>query len=129
MGALADAGKRLPMVDTVIYSLEKEDVPYWNKFLQGYYDASGVSSDSFDQAIRMNAEGEPDLTDDMRQRGILLSTAARPSLNYMGFNMLDPVVGGQGGAALVDGGQVTRITTGGMAPTNMDPRDSALCFM
>ncbi|MDO9226175.1 MAG: ABC transporter substrate-binding protein [Pseudomonadota bacterium] len=93
-GLLDDAGKRLPMVDTVIYSLEKEDVPYWNKFLQGYYDASGVSSDSFDQAIRMNAKGEPDLTDDMRSRGILLATAARPSLNYMGFNMLDPVVGG-----------------------------------
>ena len=93
-GLLADAGRRLPMVETVIYSLEKEDVPYWNKFLQGYYDASGVSSDSFDQAIRMNAQGEPDLTPDMRQRGIQLSTAARPSLNYMGFNMLDPVVGG-----------------------------------
>jgi oligopeptide transport system substrate-binding protein len=68
-GLLADAGKRLPMVDTVIYSLEKEDVPYWNKFLQGYYDASGVSSDSFDQAIRMNADGEPDLTPDMRETG------------------------------------------------------------
>ena len=93
-GLLADAGKRLPMVDTVIYSLEKEDVPYWNKFLQGYYDASGISSDSFDQAIRMNAEGEPDLTPAMRERGIQLSTAARPSLSYMGFNMLDPVVGG-----------------------------------
>ncbi|MDP2834273.1 MAG: ABC transporter substrate-binding protein [Pseudomonadota bacterium] len=93
-GMLEDAGRRLPMVESVIYSLEKEDVPYWNKFLQGYYDASGVSSDSFDQAIRMNAQGEPDLTDDMRSRGILLSTAARPSLNYLGFNMLDPVVGG-----------------------------------
>ncbi len=93
-GLLRDAGQRLPLVDTVIYSLEKEDVPYWNKFLQGYYDASGVSSDSFDQAIRMNADGEPDLTPDMRRRGIQLSTAARPSLSYMGFNMLDPVVGG-----------------------------------
>ena len=82
------------MVDTVIYTLEKEDVPYWNKFLQGYYDASGVSSDSFDQAIRMDGNGEPDLTAEMRSRGIQLSTAARPSLNYMGFNMLDPVVGG-----------------------------------
>ena len=94
-GLLQDAGRRLPMVDTVIYSLEKEDVPYWNKFLQGYYDASGVSSDSFDQAIRMDAKGEPDLTPDMRNRGILLSTAARPSLNYLGFNMFDPVVGGR----------------------------------
>jgi ABC-type transport system substrate-binding protein len=93
-GLLADAGKRLPLVDTVIYSLEKEDVPYWNKFLQGYYDASGVSSDSFDQAIRMNADGVPDLSPEMRQRGIALATAAQPSLNYMGFNLLDPVVGG-----------------------------------
>ncbi|MBM4181876.1 MAG: ABC transporter substrate-binding protein [Betaproteobacteria bacterium] len=93
-GLLADAGKRLPMVDRVVYSLEKEDVPYWNKFLQGYYDASGITSDSFDQAIRMNADGEPDLTPDMRERGIQLATAARPTLSYMGFNMLDPVVGG-----------------------------------
>ena len=89
-----DAGKRLPMVDEVVYTLEKEDVPYWNKFLQGYYDASGVSSDSFDQAIRMGADGEPDLTPDMKARGIQLATAARPTLNYLGFNMLDPVVGG-----------------------------------
>lgn len=93
-GLLADAGKRLPLVDTVVYSLEKEDVPYWNKFLQGYYDASGVSSDSFDQAIRMDAKGEPDLTEEMRSRGIQLATAALPSLSYMGFNMRDPVVGG-----------------------------------
>ncbi len=93
-GLLADAGKRLPMVDRVVYSLEKEDVPYWNKFLQGYYDASGITSDSFDQAIRMNADGQPDLTPDMRERGIQLATAARPTLSYMGFNMLDPVVGG-----------------------------------
>ncbi len=93
-GLLDDAGKRLPMVDTVIYSLEKENVPYWNKFLQGYYDASGISSDSFDQAIRIRPDGEPDLTPEMRERGIRLATAALPSISYVGFNMLDPVVGG-----------------------------------
>jgi len=89
-----DAGRRLPMVEQVIYSLEKEDVPYWNKFLQGYYDASGVSSDSFDQAIRIGADGTPDLTPAMKQRGIQLSTSVRASNWYLGFNMLDPVVGG-----------------------------------
>ena len=89
-----DAGRRLPMVDQVIHSLEKEDVPYWNKFLQGYYDASGVSSDSFDQAIRIGADGTPDLTPDMKQRGIQLTTTVRASNWYLGFNMLDPVVGG-----------------------------------
>ena len=53
-GYLDDAGRQLPMIDKVIYSLEKEAIPTWNKFLQGYYDASGVSSDSFDQAIQIS---------------------------------------------------------------------------
>ena len=37
-GLLTDAGQALPFVDTAVYSLEKETIPYWNKFLQGYYD-------------------------------------------------------------------------------------------
>ncbi|NTV10070.1 MAG: peptide ABC transporter substrate-binding protein, partial [Zoogloea sp.] len=76
--------------------LEKEDVPYWNKFLQGYYDASGVSSDNFDQAIQMGGQGEVALTDDMAEKGIQLLTSVAPTVMYMGFNMLDPVIGGSG---------------------------------
>jgi len=93
-GLLVDAGRRLPMIDTVVYALEKEDVPYWNKFLQGYYDASGVSSDSFDQAIRIDAEGQPDLTPEMQERGIQLATTVSTSNWYLGFNMMDPTLGG-----------------------------------
>ncbi|PZP57358.1 MAG: peptide ABC transporter substrate-binding protein, partial [Azospira oryzae] len=43
-GLLDDAGKPLPFIDKVVFSLEKESIPYWNKFLQGYYDASGITS-------------------------------------------------------------------------------------
>lgn len=93
-GLLADAGKPLPFVDKVVYSLEKETIPRWNKFLQGYYDASGISSDSFDQAVRIGGQGEPVLTEAMREKGINLVTAIGASTFYMGFNMLDPVVGG-----------------------------------
>jgi oligopeptide transport system substrate-binding protein len=93
-GLLADAGKPLPFIDKVIFSLEKEDIPYWNKFLQGYYDTSGISSDSFDQAIRVGAGGEVSLTEAMRKQGIVLHTAVATSIYYTGFNMLDPVVGG-----------------------------------
>ena len=95
-GLLADAGKPLPFIDKVIYSLEKEDIPYWNKFLQGYYDTSGISSDSFDQAISVGASGEVALTDAMLEKGIELRTAVSTSIYYTGFNMLDPVVGGLG---------------------------------
>ncbi|MCM8594815.1 ABC transporter substrate-binding protein [Accumulibacter sp.] len=93
-GLLADCGKPLPFIDQAIYSREKESIPYWNKFLQGYYDASGISSDSFDQAVRLGVGGDIQLSDEMRERGIRLLTSVRMSIFYMGFNMLDPVVGG-----------------------------------
>jgi len=96
LGLLEDAGRPMPFIDRAVYSLEKETIPYWNKFLQGYYDASGVSSDSFDQAVQFGDQGQAGLTDDMRERGIKLSTAVSASVYYMGFNMLDPVIGGDG---------------------------------
>jgi oligopeptide transport system substrate-binding protein len=93
-GLLVDAGRPLPLVDGAVYSLEKENIPYWNKFLQGYYDSSGISSDAFDQAIQFGSQGEAILTDSMLEMGIRLSTAVETSIFYMGFNMRDPVVGG-----------------------------------
>ena len=93
-GLLDDAGATMPFIDRIVFSLEKEDIPYWNKFLQGYYDSSGITSDSFDQAINVGAGGEVSLTDAMQEQGIRLSTAVSTSIFYTGFNMLDPVVGG-----------------------------------
>ena len=98
-GLLDDAGKPLPFIDKVVFSLEKETIPYWNKFLQGYYDSSGISSDSFDQAINIGSGGDVTLTDGMLEQGITLSTAISTSIYYTGFNMLDPVVGGNSDAA------------------------------
>ena len=95
-GLLADCGKPLPMIDQAVFSREKESIPYWNKFLQGYYDASGISSDSFDQAVRLNVGGDVQLSDEMRDKGIRLLTSVRTSTFYMGFNLNDGVVGGQG---------------------------------
>lgn len=93
-GFFADAGKPVPFIDKVVFSLEKEGIPYWNKFLQGYYDASGISSDSFDQAVQTTSTGDIAITEGMRRKGIRLMTSVAPSDIYMGFNMLDPVVGG-----------------------------------
>ncbi len=93
-GLLEDAGKPMPFIDKAVYSLEKESIPYWNKFLQGYYDTSGISSDSFDQAVQFSDQGEIGLTEDMQKKGIQLMTAVTSSIFYMGFNMADPVIGG-----------------------------------
>jgi ABC-type transport system substrate-binding protein len=93
-GLLEDCGKPLPFIDKVVFTREKEQIPYWNKFLQGYYDASGISSDSFDQAVQIGSGGDVSLTADMRAQGIRLTTSVATTSFYMGYNMLDPLVGG-----------------------------------
>ncbi|HSA69368.1 MAG TPA: ABC transporter substrate-binding protein, partial [Burkholderiales bacterium] len=95
-GLLGDAGKPLPFVDKVVFALEKEQIPYWNKFLQGYYDASSIASDTFDQAVQFSGQGDVTLSEDMQARGIRLQTSVATTVFYLGFNMLDPTVGGYG---------------------------------
>ncbi len=93
-GLLKDAGKPMPFIDEIVFKLEKEAIPRWNKFLQGYYDNSGISSESFDQAVSVSAAGRAELTGEMKERGIKLITSVRPATYYAGFNMLDDTVGG-----------------------------------
>ncbi len=98
-GYLADAGHRLPFIDEIQFMLEKEDIPEWTKFLQGYYDGSPIAPDGFDQAVRFDADGKPELTPALASRHIALSVATQMSVTYLGFNWLDPVVGGTGARA------------------------------
>ncbi len=93
-GLLIDAGKKLPFMDSIVFKLEKEAIPRWNKFLQGYYDNSGITSESFDQAVTISVAGRAEVTEAMKEKGISLLTSVRPATYYAGFNMLDDVVGG-----------------------------------
>mgnify|MGYP000005144290 FL=1 len=94
-GLLKDCDAQLPLLDGVVFSREKETLPYWNKFLQGYYDLSGISSDSFDQAVRININGDANVSPSMAAQGIQLQTSVRTSIYYLGFNLADSVVGGK----------------------------------
>ncbi|NLF61555.1 MAG: ABC transporter substrate-binding protein [Lentisphaerae bacterium] len=93
-GLLADAGRPTPFIDRLYFQFERESIPNWIKFLQGYYDDSGIPNDMFDAAVAMNPNGDLGLSDDMQARGIRLTTAVAPTIFYFGFNMLDSVVGG-----------------------------------
>jgi ABC-type transport system substrate-binding protein len=99
LGLLDDAGKPMPFIDKAIYNLEKESIPYWNKFLQGYYDTSGISSDAFDQAVRVDTQGDASLTEMMAEKDIRLMTSVNTSVYYYGFNMKDDTLGGNSESA------------------------------
>jgi oligopeptide transport system substrate-binding protein len=92
-GLLRDAGSPLPFIDKAVYTFEPEYITSWNKFLQGYYDTSGLDSDNFDQAVTMTEQGVA-LTGALKEKGIGLITAPTASIWYFAFNMRDEVVGG-----------------------------------
>ena len=93
-GLLEDAGEPIPFIEKAIYKKENEAIPRWNKFLQGYYDTSGIMNEVFDQAVQMTTQGELGLSDNMSTRGVRMLRAVMPTTFYFAFNMLDDVVGG-----------------------------------
>jgi ABC-type transport system substrate-binding protein len=86
------AGKRLPLLDQIRFTREKETIPDFNKFLQGYYDTGGVIKESFD-AVIVNGL----LSQEMKERGMRFDKEVEPTIFYVGFNMEDPVVGAPAG--------------------------------
>ena len=84
----AYVGAPLPFLDRIEFRMEKEDIPAFNKFLQGYYDASGVIHESFDKVVH-----EGGLSPEMAARGMKLEKSVDPDIYYIGFNMNDPVIG------------------------------------
>ena len=93
-GLLDDAWETIPFIPKVIYKLEKEYIPRWNKFLQGYYDSSSISSDTFDSAVVFNDAGDPTASEALKAKEIVLRTSVQPTTYYLAFNMLDDTVGG-----------------------------------
>ncbi len=85
-------GRPLPRIERLEFRREKESIPAFNKFLQGYYDVSGIIRESFDKVIR-----EDRLSPEMAELGIKLEKSVTPGVYYIGFNMDDGVVGGSTG--------------------------------
>jgi ABC-type transport system substrate-binding protein len=88
----AVVGRPLPFLERIESRREKESIPRFNKFIQGYYDASGVIKESFDSVIENDR-----LSPTMEVRGVRLERSVAPSVYYMGFNMEDTVVGAAAG--------------------------------
>jgi ABC-type transport system substrate-binding protein len=82
------AGVALPFLERIEFRRESEAIPAFIKFLQGYYDVSGVGRESFDRVIHKGS-----LSPEMQSMGMRLDASVRPGIFYLGFNMDDAVVG------------------------------------
>lgn len=92
IGAPEVRGASLPFIERVELRREKERIPAFSKFLQGYYDSSGIVKESFDKLVR-----DDQLSPEMVARGVVLRKTVEPAIFYLGFNMDDRIVGALGG--------------------------------
>ena len=92
-GWLADAGKKLPFLDRLVFILEKEEEPLFGKFMQGYYDIPDVSRLDKGFALLKEQMDQTGRWQILREHGIRMVPTVEPNNWYVGFNMLDPVVG------------------------------------
>jgi len=91
-GLLADAGKRLPLVDEVYAPVIQESQPAVLKFLRGYFDWIGLDADAFQRLAKKTADGDFHVLDDYKEDVSLY--AARDSTSYwLVFNLKNPVLG------------------------------------
>lgn len=88
-GLLADAGKKLPLVDKIIVTIFVESQPQWLNFMSGRLDYSGIPKDNYAQAITSTKELSPE----MKAKGIRLFKEAQLDVTHDSFNMNDPIVG------------------------------------
>ncbi len=88
-GLLADAGKRVPFIQTVNFRYIEEDYAAWMLFLSKQVDIGPIPVETF-QAIITPGK---DLTDEWKKKRISLSKAIRPSIYWIVFNMEDPLLG------------------------------------
>jgi len=96
-GLLDDAGKPLPFIDRAIYKLEKEPTSRWTKFIQGYYDLSGIPASSFDQVVNLNTSGGTmgvASSQYLEEEDIQLFSSPTLTIWYYAFNNQDDIWGG-----------------------------------
>ncbi len=88
-GYLDDAGKTMPFVDGITWSIIQEEQPLWLLFMNGQIDVKTIPKDNFGEAINANMQ----LTDKMKALNIKLEKFSEPSFYFLGFNMEDKLLG------------------------------------
>ena len=90
-GLLADAGKRLPFADHLVFSELPEDQPRWQNFMKGNFDFAEIPNDNFDGAVKKDNPHE--VAEVLAKKGVVMDITASPDVTYHAFNLKDPILG------------------------------------
>lgn len=91
-GLLADAGKKLPLVDEIYAPVILESQPAILKFLRGYFDWTGLDSDSFQRMATNLGAGVFQIKDEYKKH-IEIYAAKDSSAYWLTLNQKTPTLG------------------------------------
>jgi ABC-type transport system substrate-binding protein len=86
-GLLADAGKKIPLVDKIIVDIIVESQPKWLSFQKARADLLEIPKDNFDSAVL----GGKELAPELKSKGIRLFANAQLDVTFFAFNHDDPI--------------------------------------
>jgi len=97
-GLLDDCGKTMPFIDSYVSSIEREAVPQRGKFRQGYYDVEVFERTDTGMDYLVAMQDSEDVRAEYLDKGFRLNRGSDVNSYFIGFNMLDPVIGNGDGA-------------------------------
>ncbi|WP_322467609.1 ABC transporter substrate-binding protein [Azohydromonas lata] len=92
-GLLDDCGKTMPFVDRIVSTNEREKLPHKAKFIQGYLDVPEIERPEWGIEFLSDMRDSADTRKLYEERGFNFPKSVDISINYLGFNWRDPVVG------------------------------------
>ena len=92
-GLLDDCGKRMPFIDTLVSTVEREAVPRKGKFRQGFYDVEVFERTDTGMDYRVDMQDSEDVRSEYLQKGFRLGLSSDVNSYFIAFNMLDPTIG------------------------------------
>lgn len=93
-GLLADCGKKTPFVDKIVSVVEREATPQRNKFRDGHYDLEVFERTDMGVTYIVEALDSDEVREDYEKKGFNFPKYADVNSYIIGFNMIDPVLGG-----------------------------------
>ena len=92
-GLLADCGKTMPFIDSLVSTVEREASPQRTKFKQGYYDVEVFERTDTGMDYLVAMQDSEDVRKDFLDKGLNFKKGSDVNSYFVAFNMLDPTIG------------------------------------
>jgi len=92
-GLLDDCGKPTPFIDRLVSVIEREAVPMRGKFRQGFFDVEIFERTDTGMDYVVAMQDSEDVRSEYLDKGFRLERFSDVNSYFIGFNMLDPVIG------------------------------------